>query len=533
MKTRHLIICAAALLPILLACEKGEGTSVTQEVSEAAVVGHEEIVLGEQLEDPYSVDNITKAIASLYGTRAGRYEVTASDWYVRFLPANEDEFDTLRRMGVDLLDHPFDYKIVVDGDYYRDPDIPEDEITWQYAVVKPDFEFPSGIRYEVLDECYIPETGTVTRAGDIDLDWDAIEREAYRITGNEDMLDMLDMQTRAGSKEPPTGCITVIDPDYGDGTPLGVAGVKVSANRFVKFASAYTDSEGYYKMNKSFSSAPRYRIIFQNKTGFGIGFNMLLVQGSVSTLGKNPSSGVDVCIDSSSDRKLFCRSVVNNAVYDFFDMCRQEECSLTAPPTNLRLWLFQKISSSSAPMLRQGSLSELSLVKKYLGDYGSIVRMFLPDITLGLKGAESYQEIYSRTVHELAHASHFMQVGKSWWSSYIVNVLTSFVTSGGVTYGAGTEDGHGYCEVGEMWGYYLENELMMSRYHLTSTSNGLKYWFCPQILMYMSERGVGYNKICKALTSDVADVDALKDKLLSLYPEQKSMIVQAFERYGK
>lgn len=530
MKTRDFIVLAAGLLQILPACDKGGGDIPEPEFYEAHTVAHEAIVLGERLEDPYSIDNITKAIGNLYGTRAGRYEVKASDLYVRFLPEEESQFETLRRMGVDLIDHPFDYRIVSEGDYYHDPSIPDGEITWQYAVVKPDFAFPAGIRYELLDECYIPETGTYTRAGDVELDWDAIEREAYVLTGNGDMLDG---DTRGSGKAAPSGCITITDPDFGDGSPIGVAGVKVSANRFVKFASAYTDSDGYYKMDKSFSSSPRYRIIFQNKIGFGIGFNLLLVQGSVSTLGRNPSSGVDVGIDSGSNRKLFCRAVVNNAVHDFFTLCREDGCNLTAPPTNLRLWLFQKISTSSAPMLRQGALSDLDLVKKYLGDYGSIIRKFLPDITLGLKGAESYREIYSRTTHELAHASHFMQAGKSWWYGYIVNILTSFLSSDGATYGVGTESGSGYCEVGEMWGYYMENELMMSRYRFSSTSNGLNYWFCPQIFMYMSERGVGYNKICKALTADVTGVDGLKRKLLSLYPEQKSMIVQAFERYGK
>lgn len=84
-----------------------------------------------------------------------------------------------------------------------------------------------------------------------------------------------------------------------------------------------------------------------------------------------------------------------------------------------------------------------------------------------------------------------------------------------------------------MWGYYMENEQMMSRYNLATASKGLSYWFCPQIFMYMSERGIGYNKICRALGPEVKDVAALKSKLLSLYPEQKSMIIQAFERYGK
>lgn len=534
MKSKSLVPLWAALALVTYACEP-VGSMDYPEVSEAYTVSHEMIVLGDQLEDPYSFTNITKAVQSLYGTKAERLDISPTNIYVRFLPKEESEFETLRLMGVELIDHPFDYEVLVDGDYYRDPSIAEDEITWQYAVVPADFKLPDGIRYEILDECYIPQSGAVTRAGDVDFDWDRIEREAFRLTGNEGMLEE-DVATRAGessSSAGPCGTITIVDPDRGDGMPMGVAGVKVSANVFVKFASAYTDEEGAYQFKKRFSGTPRYRIIFQNKKGFGIGLNLLLVQGSVSTLGKNPSTGVDYNITASSDRKLFCRAVVNNAAYDYYRMCEQEDCNVPAPPKNLRIWLFQRLSCSSAPMLRQGTILDKGLFSKYLGEYRKLISMFLPDITVGLSGADTYAGIYSRAIHELAHSSHFMQVGLDWWDRYIMYILESFLLSGGTTYGAGTENGSGYCEVGEMWGYYMQNQLYMTRYSLSSTSMGMSYWFCPQIFLYMDERGLGYNKIIKALNSQVKDIDDLKSQLYSLYPEQKSMIQQAFERYNK
>ena len=149
-------------------------------------VPHDMIVFGDKLEDPYSVDNVIEALSSLYPTKAGRVDIKPTDIYVRFLPEDEEEYDRLVSLGILLIDHPIDYQVVREGDYYHDPSLEEDRITWQYAVVKPDFEFPEGISHEVLDQCYISDHDPVTRSEGID--WAAVEREAFRLTGNAGML---------------------------------------------------------------------------------------------------------------------------------------------------------------------------------------------------------------------------------------------------------------------------------------------------------------------------------------------------------
>ena len=513
---------------MLLSCQDREPE--VPEAQEAYTVSHEMIVLGDKLDDPYSLANMTKAVQNLYGTKAGREALKATDVYVRFLPEGDADFETLKRKGVELTDHPLDYSIKVDGDYYHDPSLPEDSITWQYAVVKAGFAFPPGIRYEILDDCYIPDESAPTRAGDVDLDWDAIEREAFRITGNEDMLEPL---TKSSDKLKPSGDILIVDPDYNGGDPVGVAGVKVIVNKFVKFATAYTDEEGHYEINKSFSSSPRYRIMFHNRKGFGIGVNLVLVQASVSTLGKNPSSGVSITIDASSNRKLFSRCVVNNAAWDWFERCDGEDAPVKSPPSNLRLWLFQKISSSASPMLQQGAVVDDGTVKQYLGEWTDLLKMFLPDIALGLKGDESYQSIYEDTIRELAHASLFMQVGKDWWTNYATNVLKSFVTSGFRSFGTGTESGSSYCELSEMWAYYMDNVIMRERYGSGYPTAGTSYWFYPQVFLYMDDRGLGYGRIFRAFSAETTSLQAFKENLIALYPEQRSMVLQAFDRYGR
>ena len=513
------------LLPLVFAAVSCTGffNSVGEIVDVMGDVPHEMIVLGDRLEDPYSVENMTKALESLYSTKADRTPLSTTDYYVRFLPGTDEEFDRLEGMGVEMLDHPVDYEIVREGDYYHDPEIPEDHITWQYAVVDKDFVFPDGIEYEVLDECFISEHST-TKADWVD--WESVEREAFRLTGNGNMLSA---STKAGGSGP-SGRITIAD-DSLDGKESGLKGVTVSCNVFVKFAKAFTDEDGNYRMSRTFSSDPRYRILFKNKKGFGIGFNLLLVPASFSTLGKGPASGISLAIDSNSERKLFTRAVVNNAAYDYYESCKSEDSSIKTPPSNLRIWLFQNMDASSATMLQQGVAVDGSTLSEFLGVYSSLVKMFLPDITLGLKGKESCSDLFAVTVHELAHASHFMQVGVEYWNAYVKFILFSFVTSGFVTYGVGTEENHGYCEVGEMWAYYLETQMMKERYG-TDREYGTSYWFYPQIFSKLDERGINRYRIFNALTSDVKDKEMLQKKLISLFPESKSIINQAFGKYN-
>lgn len=521
-------ISFAVFAVILAASCQGSGFDAYPNDTEDVIPpSHEMIVLGERLEDPYSTVNITKALESLYPAKSQRIRVETTDLYVRFLPKNNIQYEYLDALGIDLVDHPLDYRIVREGDYYIDPEIEEGEITWQYSVVPDGFEFPSGITYEILDSCYLAEHSATKSPG---IDWDAVERESYRLTGNSDLLRPL---TRGGTADAvaPSGRIAIMDELY-DSEPVGVAGVKIVCNSFVKIAATYTDDQGYYEFSKKYATNIRYRLVFKNVKGFAIGVNLLLVPASVSSLGKTTPEGVSVVVDKSSDRKLFERCAANNAGYDYFQYCSETGSKIKTPPANTRLWILQKLPSSCPVMLQQGVLIDDSAVAEYLGEYTPILRIFLPDIVLGLKDNEgTYDSIYSEAVHQFAHASHFSQAGKSFWGQYARALLKEYITTGGVAYGTGTEDDCGYIEVAEMWAYYIQNNMYSIRYPEAGASFGLNRWFFPHIFLYLSERGFDKAKIFAALTSDIIDRNLLKERLLSLYPESKTEINQAFLRY--
>lgn len=514
------------LMALVLASCSGEGIGSDNglDYQYGRNLSHEKIVLGARLENPYKTENITKAIEALYPTKAERVDVKTTDLYVRFLPKEEEQFALLESYGFKLSDHPLDYEIVQDGDWYHDPEVPDDRMTWQYAVVPHDFIFPD-IEYEIIDECYISENDKGTRSMD-GIDWEAVERQAYCMTGNGDFL----LPETKAEKVCPSGRVTVVDEDVNGGSPVGVKGVRVSCNSFVKFAHAYTDENGYYKMDKKFSMKINYRLVFENVKGFSIGFNAILVPASTSTLGTASPDGVNVTVTEKSESKLFKRCVVNNSAYDYYDRCN-DDLNIAMPPADLRIWIFHKLQSSCAMMMHHGAVLDMSAVSSFLGDFGPLVQIFLPDLTIGLKGKDDYSSIYSEVCHELAHASHFYNVGTDYWNRYIMYVLGSYISSGGMTYGDGYGVNAGYCEVGEMWAYHMSSKLWHDRYGGDYPSFGTSFWFYPQILRYVEEKGIETGEIFDLLQPSVNTKDALKRALIASHPEMSDAVEMIFNRY--
>ena len=520
-----------AAIALICSCSKSRlsADKVPEPTPEEEFPAGEEIVLGDKLDNPFSVLNMANALHSyLSGTKSGlvgTVTVHTTDYYVRFLPSCKEDIETLESLGLDLVDHPLDAEILQEGDWYHDPSLPADQITWQYTVVGRKFEFPEGIPYEILEDCFLPENDDLGTKSSF-VDWSAVESESFKQTGNGELLDK-GVLTRGGSK--PSGRIMVMDDGLGKAVP--VAGVRVTCNTFMRIGKAYTNEQGYYSISKSFNSKPRYRIVFKNKKGFGIGLNTILFPASYSSLGKQSPSGVSRTVNSRSNRKLYCRCVVNNAVYDYFNSCKEDGQSMAVPPSNLRLWIFQTLEESSTLMIQQGVYVDNTFIGDFLGEYTGLFKKFMPDITIGVRNKTDYASIYDSVIHECAHASHFKKVGKAWWEKLIAYMVNSWIDSGEL-YGRGTETNHGYCEVAEMWAYYVETKLHCDRYPDNKLVFGTSWWFSPQVFFYLDERGLTRFKICEALTKDVTDRASLEEELIKRYPDFGTTIQVAFNRYN-
>ena len=70
------------LFAICLALSCSQGLSpehMGSNFTDQSAVEHGMIVLGDKLDDPYTVENMQKALSSVYGTKAERISINATD----------------------------------------------------------------------------------------------------------------------------------------------------------------------------------------------------------------------------------------------------------------------------------------------------------------------------------------------------------------------------------------------------------------------------------------------------------------------
>ena len=100
-----------------------------------------------------------------------------------------------------------------------------------------------------------------------------------------------------------------------------------------------------------------------------------------------------------------------------------------------------------------------------------------------------------------------------------------------MTYGNGSGTRAGYCEVGEMWAYYLESLIYKERYGGGFPTFGNSYWFKPEIFRYLDDRGFTCGEIFSVLDEDVDSRKALERALIADFPTRRTQIEQAFDKY--
>jgi len=172
MRKHSLRFLTLTLIGILIySCQKDDEFE-TVDISSTEQVKPENITkLGKKLENPFSVTNMQRALdnilksteksenyqAKSFRKSAEEIEIIKTDLYVRFLPKDSLELDLIKKdTTLVFYDHPLDYEIEKQGEHYHDPELPEDQITWQYTVVKPNYEFPE-VQHEILSDLFIPE----------------------------------------------------------------------------------------------------------------------------------------------------------------------------------------------------------------------------------------------------------------------------------------------------------------------------------------------------------------------------------------
>ncbi len=346
----------------------------------------EAIILGAQLENPYSVENMQVAYNNLL--KGGKQipsalNVYTSHYYVRFLPADENELDILLQdTTLVLYDYPLDYEIASSGIYYHDPSISRDDITWQYCTVEANYSFPK-IQYEILSSLFIPEEiPTYHSIQYEDVVYDLVS-EALNITDNSD-----DIVSSRWSKWTPSGTIQVYD-DIEDGM-IPLIGVKVRARRWFITKSGNTDGSGNFTTGK-FRRPVNYSIIW--KTGQYIIRNGVAFQAYYN--GPKKRSAWNLNISNGSNKSLRI-ATIHRAAYRYF---YRNIDGLKRP----EVWTKLRIS-----YLNTGGygINWATNWQHMIGAGGVI-----PNIHIHGKDPDDYSfhptnVLFSTTIHEIGHSSH-------------------------------------------------------------------------------------------------------------------------------
>lgn len=404
-------------------------------------------------------------------------------------------------------------------------------------MVPVDYPLPN-VPYEILEELFIPDQYPTTNLS-LETILDELETEALKLTGFlKTMKPEAEIKGWLPSKEKPEGFVTL-----GNGDP--VVGVKVRVRRGFTVKSGFTDNKGFYRINHEFRYKINYSLSFENQQGFKIwgnrGVNQPAVYNSDPWLSNASPVGKNITIYSGSKHYNWC--LINNKVVKYFSYCK--EFGIKTPPSNLRILVLHKSDSKyggSAPMLRHvwGMLgfNTNSQVGNFFLKFNGLNFVFnelvwltkfcQPDIFIICQDSDWDENIAETTYHELAHASHFSQVGGSYWVKYINYIITYG------SYGKGTGANAGICGLGEMWGYYMGARLVEEEYGLDIFyALSVDGWIFPDVFRRMVEEAdYTIKDLYSCLTSDVTSPEAFYNKIVQKIGKNLDVVYTIFQDFG-
>ena len=376
------------------ACGIGEAEPQAPATGHPLPVVEGTITLGRRLDNPYTVENMTRAYKNLRGQepsgqRSVAVNVRPTHLYVRLLPSTWEAYETLKAdTTLKLYETPLDYEITSHGWRYHDPSIPAHLPTWQYTAVPATYAFHPGIRHEVLADLYIPEqdpalAGASAAAGQRasnDEFVNALLNEAMRLTGN---LEDVAEPTRSAARYNPSGTVRVFDTRLQRLIPL--EGVKVRARRWFNIEEVLTDANGNFFIGERFDRPVNYALFYE-RADFDIRSGTF---GQAWLDGPKQSGPWNVDLWDGTQR--FYATILRAAVDYYYG----PRLNLASPPQKTTWRSALKIAAYDSSSDTNGQTHPWS---RPLGLFSSI-DLYNPN--------NPSDSIYGTTIHELAHYSHW------------------------------------------------------------------------------------------------------------------------------
>jgi len=360
---------------------------------------HTQIILGEKLENPYSVENMQKAFdyynSVIPNSPFNEKRVNPTHYYIKINPNTLEQLEMLDNLdnsddeNVPILhDYPLDYEILQEGDYYVYPTDENDIYHSAYTLIPIDYQFSIPVPYIVLSEIYEPseeeydvETVALFFAGwrdDLEADEIFINEENL----SEYLVNLLEepeegtpgMGNRLfGKRYRPHGCIKVENTDdvatvFQENStdtmePLQQARISIGRNFFWKYT--YTDDYGCFSSPKKYRGKVRIRAKWRGYTatirktwnevlGLWVSDHLMTITRGNNGITKNimhnePHTGIGG-IDLQGGH-LWFKGTVHNGLRKYIDFSNTNGIYHTVNYANV--WSWAKGKDSSAPMLNK------------------------------------------------------------------------------------------------------------------------------------------------------------------------------------
>lgn len=364
-----------------------------------------EIVLGQQLQNPFTPTIMQTAYDNIKSSNPffTTFNVRTTHKYIKLSPSSYSELDSLiANSEIELFDHPLDYEILVDGDYYHDPAIPYDTIhpTFQYGVVSSDYDFNKiSSSYTVISDLYLPDEDPDLLAiiasnpnpkpgkeNPIERDMDILIDEALFLTNN-----LPASEAERGIRPPrwtPSGTLTITDNQLQ--SDIGLEGAKVKIRRWFKVAIEYTDVNGNFTSGKKFRRDVRYKVKWEYSTGIHKWDIRRGFYGQARTGGPKKEGP---WIETFSDGMDIMYGTINRGCYDFF---YHDPYGLEKPSARIKIAALDKC----------GTGVNHHIASIIGGPDIKVYRKMPNDSPYDQCEPKNSLIIYSTTIHELGHSQH-------------------------------------------------------------------------------------------------------------------------------
>ncbi len=476
---------------------------------------HTQIILGDVLENPYSVESM-RAAFDFYNNNVPdspyrEKEVVATHYYIKIEPTTAAHLITLDHLddtndldAPTIHDYPLDRKIIQEGDYYIMPKESNDVYHAAYSVVPVDYVFQNPVPYTILSELYLPSDDEfdVESIALVFANWqDDLVADFGEEIYPDDLSELLPAWVDAssqkrlfGRKYTPAGRIRVenSDPVLGGFHDFEHAKISIGRNFFWTYTN--TNLTGNFTARKTYRGKVRIRAKFRGEiatvrktlnemVGLWVSDHLMTItRGS-----NNPTRVINYRVNSWLNNTpidiggghIWTKATTHIGLSRYNRYAIQNGISRRLDHANV--WAWSNGSDSATPMLKKyptilqvaafSNIGQANVWQNLTAIAGTSVLSIVPphwrpDILLhGLGSRDAGTTVKTNTVsihqlifHESGHYSLAMQAGYMMWAENMAATISNTIANRG-SYSDGSHPSFQAADrisIVEGWGNFTE-----------------------------------------------------------------------------